>query len=194
MPSAQAWTPTTSAGCSPSQPPPGERRGRRVLARPNARTDHDDGIDSAGLRMLAQVAVAAGLKVTVAAHPALRHGRGRADRRVGGPPGPGGIAGVGPTEHWDTAAAATTRVLGWFLPRAEVPVVVSVNVPTGPLTSLAGCTRRGWPPTGWGERSSASRARASSPSRSPSLTPSRERTPTSPSSARAGRRSPCWRG
>ena len=41
-------------------------------------------------------------------------------------------------EHWDTAAAATTRVLGWFLPRAEVPVVVSVNVPDRPAGQLRG--------------------------------------------------------
>ncbi len=35
---------------------------------------NDDGIDSAGLRMLAQVAVAAGLKVTVAAPDGERSG------------------------------------------------------------------------------------------------------------------------
>jgi 5'-nucleotidase len=173
---------------------------------------NDDGIDSAGLRRLAQVAVAAGLKVTVAAPDGERSGTsaamsglagGRllvADRTLGGlenvpavavqaspamivfagthgafgPPPDIVLAGInrGPNsgqailhsgtvgaaltaasaglpalavslasdraEHWDTAAAVTTRVLGWFLPRAEIPVAVNVNVPDRPADQLRG--------------------------------------------------------
>ena len=174
---------------------------------------NDDGIDSAGLRRLARVAVAAGLKVTVAAPDGERSGTSAAisglaaggrllvsDRTLDGlenvpavavqaspamivfvgtqgafgPPPDIVLAGInrGPNigqailhsgtvgaaltaasaglpamaislasdraEHWDTAAAATTRVLGWFLPRAEVPVVVNVNVPDRPADQLRG--------------------------------------------------------
>ncbi len=174
---------------------------------------NDDGIDSAGLRTLAQVAVATGLKVTVAAPDGERSGTSAAmsgladggrllveDRTLDGlgnartvavraspamivfvgshgafgePPdivlsginrGPNigrailhsGTLGAALTAasaglpamavsldsaravHWDTAAAATTRVLEWFLPRAEVPVVVNVNVPDRPAGELRG--------------------------------------------------------
>jgi len=174
---------------------------------------NDDGIDSAGLRTLAQVAVAAGLKVTVAAPDGERSGTsaamsglaadGRllvADRTLDGlddvptvavqaspamivllgthgafgPPPDIVLAGInrGPNigravlhsgtvgaaltgasaglpsmavslaseraQHWDTAAEATARALEWFLPRAEAPVVVNVNVPDRPADQLRG--------------------------------------------------------
>ena len=174
---------------------------------------NDDGIDSAGLRRLAQVAVAAGLKVTVAAPDGERSGTsaamsglaagGRllvANRALDGlqdvhtvavqaspamivfvgthgafgPPPDIVLAGInrGPNigrailhsgtvgaaltaasaglpalavslasdraEHWDTATEATTRALEWFLPRAEVPVVVNVNAPDRPADQLRG--------------------------------------------------------
>ena len=183
---------------------------------------NDDGIDSAGLRTLAQVAVASGLKVTVAAPDGERSGssaamsglaeggrllaedrtlEGLADMRTvavqaspamivflgshgafGEPPdivlaginrGPNigrailhsGTVGAALTaqsaglpalavslasaraEHWDTAAAAATRVLAWFLPHVEDaaardgspdPAVLNVNVPDLPAAQLRG--------------------------------------------------------
>ena len=174
---------------------------------------NDDGIDSAGLRTLAQVAVAAGLKVTIAAPDGERSGTGTAmsglaeggrllvaERTLGGlddvptvaaqaspamivflgthgafgPPPDIVLAGInrGPNigrailhsgtvgaaltgawaglpamavslasdraTHWETARAAATRVLEWFLPRAEVPVVVNLNVPDRPADQLRG--------------------------------------------------------
>ena len=40
--------------------------------------------------------------------------------------------------HWATAADATSRALEWFLPRADVPVVVNVNVPDRPVSQIHG--------------------------------------------------------
>jgi 5'-nucleotidase len=40
--------------------------------------------------------------------------------------------------HWDAAAAATGRALGWFLPRATVPVVANVNLPDLPAAQFRG--------------------------------------------------------
>lgn len=174
---------------------------------------NDDGIDSPGLRTLAQAAVAAGLQVTVAAPDGERSGtsaamsglaaagrllvanrtlEGLEDVRtvavqaspalivfVGshgafGPPPDIVLAGInrGPNtgrailhsgtvgaaltaaaaglpamavslashrpQHWDTAAAATARALEWFLPRAEIPAVVNLNVPDRPADQFRG--------------------------------------------------------
>ena len=40
--------------------------------------------------------------------------------------------------HWDTAAAAATAALEWFLPHADQPVVANVNVPDVPRDRFRG--------------------------------------------------------
>ena len=179
----------------------------------HALVTNDDGIDSVGLRTLAQAAVAAGLEVTVAAPDGERSGSSAAlsalevagqvtveERELDGlnsvkalsvraspalivfiaiqgafghPPGivlsginagpntgqavlHSGTVGAALTavshgipamalslasvkpRHWDTAAATATKAIGWFLPRAEVPVVINVNTPDLPADELRG--------------------------------------------------------
>jgi 5'-nucleotidase len=41
-------------------------------------------------------------------------------------------------EHWDTAAVTASQAIDWFLPRAEVPVVINVNTPDLPAGELRG--------------------------------------------------------
>lgn len=179
----------------------------------HALVTNDDGIDSVGLRRLAQVAMAAGLEVTVAAPDSERSGSSASlsalevagqlmveERELDGlsgiralsvqaspalivsvatqgafgqPPGivlsginagpntgqavlHSGTVGAAFTavshgipamalslasvkpQHWDTAAATATRAIDWFLPRAEVPVVINVNTPDLPAGELRG--------------------------------------------------------
>jgi 5'-nucleotidase len=40
--------------------------------------------------------------------------------------------------HWDAAGAAAARALAWFLPRAQAPVAVNVNLPDLPASQFRG--------------------------------------------------------
>ena len=129
---------------------------------------NDDGIDSAGLRSLAPVAVAAGLKVTVAAPDGQRSGSSAAmsglaeggrllveDRTLDG------LADV------RTVAVRASPAMIVFLGAhgafgADCLATGDLGLPDLPPPSCAGCTRRGWPPTRWRGPSSASPVTASS--------------------------------